>query len=255
MTFSRLIARLTAIVLLLASIAGAGDIQTQQDSEAAKKERMYQERMQKVRDYWAQMDTNLPAEQRLSLTSSGNPAYAERMSRSIFEANWIHSSFGLFWDEVPPPTIRGSNATAAVDEFIAQNGWHMLTNGWLFLLTIGEDGKPIQGLPWEVIRDRTFKAATHEGILYVLLRGSMPMGSSGLAYNPQTNRFRVVRDFKPIGDHWYVWKQTDTPSGERSFYEGERPGSANQQGGAKGSQPLRSQTNSTSSAAGSRGSP
>jgi hypothetical protein len=48
----------------------------------------------------------------------------------------------------------------------------------------------------------------------------------------------TVRDFKPIGDHWYVWSQTDTPSNERSFYEGEIPGSAKQQGPANGSLPL-----------------
>ena len=244
-----MIARLTVILLVLATAAGAGDIAPPEESEAAKKERMYQEWMHKLRERLPQTETNLPAELRISLTNLANSTYVEKMSRGIFEANWVHSSFGIYWDEIPPPTIRGSNATVEIDKFIAQNGWRMLTNDWLFLITIDKRGKPMQRLPWEVIRDRTFGAATHDGILYIPLRGYMPMGSSGLAYNPQTNRFHLVSDFKPIGDHWYVWSQTDSPSQKRSFYEGETTGSANQQGAANGSQPIRSETERTSSAA------
>jgi hypothetical protein len=248
-----MIERLRIALCILATVAGAGEMQSPADSEAAKKERMYQEWVHKVREGIAQMETNLPAG--YSLTNLANSPEVEEIARGIFESNWIHSSFGQYWDDIPAPTVRGSNATAEVDRFIAENGWHMLTNEWLFLITINESGKPIKGLPWEVIRDRTFKAATVDGILYIPLRGYMPMGSSGLAYNPLTNRFRAVRDFKPIGDHWYVWSQTDEPINDQSYYEGETLGSANKQGGANGSQPIRSQTNSTSSAAGSRRSP
>ena len=248
-----MIAGRTVILIVLATAVGAGEVRPQVELEAAKKERMYQEWMQKFRESLAQ--ANLPAEHRLSLTNFENSAYGQEMSRGIFEAVWIHSSFGLYWHEIPSPTIRGSNATVEVEKFIAENGWHMLTNDWLFLITLDRRGKPIQGLPWEVIRDRTFKAATHEGILYVPLRGYMPMGSSGLAYNPQTNRFHLVIDFKHIGDHWYVWSQTDTPSNERSFYEGESPRAANPQGGANGRQPFSSEANPPSGAAASRRSP
>ena len=247
-----MITRLTVALFVLATTAVAGETQSPAEAEAAKKEQMYQEWIQSVREGIAQAGTNLPPGDQSSLTNFANSAEAEEISRGIFDSNWIHSSFGQYWDEIPPPTIRGSNATVTVDRFITENGWHMLTNDWLFLITINQRGKPIRGLPWEVIRDRTFKAATHHGILYVPLRGYMPMGSSGLAYNPQTNRFHAARDFKPIGDHWYVWSQTDGPSSERSYYEGENAESANQQSGANGSQPIRSETNRTSSAAGSR---
>lgn len=243
-----MIARLTAALFVLAAAAGAADVQPQDALEAAKKERMYQEWIQKLREAVAQLDTNAPAEEALSLSNFDSSRRAQELSRDIFEANWIHSSFGLYWNEIPPPTIRGSNATTAVDKFIAENGWHMVTNDWLFLITISERGKPIQGLPWDVIRGRVFYAATHDGILYVPLRVYMPMGSSGLAYDPQTNRFRLVTEFKPIGDHWYVWSQTDNPSTGRSFYEGESRASANLQGGADGRQPLNSETNRASGA-------
>jgi hypothetical protein len=223
-----MIACLTVILLALVTAAGVGDVQPQEESEAAKKERMYQVWMQKFREALAQMQTNLPTEQPLSLTNFADSAFAEKFAREIFEADWIHSSFGVYWDEIPPPTIRGSDATVGVESFISENGWNMLTNDFLFLITLDRSGKPIHGLPWDALKERTFKAATHQGILYIPLRGYMPMGSSGLAYNPQTNRFHLVRDFRAIGDHWYVWKQTDTPSQERSYYEGDKPEPANQ---------------------------
>ncbi len=253
-----MIPRLTTVLFVLTTAVNAADVQPQDALEAAKKERMYQQWVQKFREGVAELEwtqTNLPAEERLSLSNLDSSRYAQELLRGIFDVNWIHSSFGLYWDEIPPPTIRGSNATVAVDKFIAENGWHMVTNDWFFLLTMSERGKPIQGLPWDVIRGRVFKAVTHEGILYIPLRGYMPMGSSGLAYNPQTNRFRVVREFKPIGEHWYVWSQTDNPSSERSFYEGESHASANQQGGANSRQPFNSETNRPSGAAASRRSP
>jgi hypothetical protein len=99
---------------------GAGVTQPLEESEAAKKERMYQAWMHTVREFWTQRETNLPAEHRRSLTNFANSADGEKLSRDIFEANWVHSSFGLYWDEIPPPTIRGSNATVEVDKFIAE---------------------------------------------------------------------------------------------------------------------------------------
>jgi len=254
-----MIARLTIILLVFATAAGARDMQPQEESEAAKKARMYQEYIQNLREGIAQLaaliGTNPPTEERLSLSNFDNSPILQDIARRRFEEIWIHSSFGLSWDTIPPPTIRGSNATVEVDRFIAENGWHMLTNDWPPLITIQECGKPIHGLPWEAIRDRTFKAATFDGILYIPLCGYMVMGSSGLAYNPETNRFRSVWEFKPIGDHWYVWRQTDDASNDRSYYEGQPPKSANQPRGAVGNQPIRSETNSTSSAAGTRRSP
>ncbi len=40
--------------------------------------------------------------------------------------------FGLHWDEVPAPTLVGSNALSAVNSYVATNGWNMQTNGWVF---------------------------------------------------------------------------------------------------------------------------
>jgi hypothetical protein len=225
-----MIPRLTVILLVLATTLHAGDMQSEDEIEGAKKERMYQEWRQALREALAQTEANLPAGERHGLTNFAESSYGEKMVRDIFEAAWIHSSFGMSWDQIPAPTIRGSNATVGVETFIAEHGWNMLTNAtdFLFLITLERRGKPLRGLPWDVLKERTFKAATHQGILYIPLRDHMPMGSSGLAYNPQTNRFHSVRDYRPIGDHWYVWKQTDTASDERSWYEGEMPGSANQ---------------------------
>src|SRR3954463_2397563 len=35
--------------------------------------------------------------------------------------------FGPYWDSVPSPTITGSNRMAAVEAFVATNGWNMST--------------------------------------------------------------------------------------------------------------------------------
>jgi hypothetical protein len=223
-----MITRLIVILLVLATTMGAGDMQSEDKVEAMRKERMYEEWMQTLREKLTETQANLHAGERHGFTNVADSAYGERMMRDVFEANWIHSSFGLSWDQVPAPTVRGSSATVGMESFITEHGWNMLTNDFLFLITLDRHGKPIHGLPWDALRERTFKAATHKGILYIPLRSGMPMGSSGLAYNPMTNRFHLVRDFRPIGDHWYVWKQTDTASQERSYYEGEKPGSANQ---------------------------
>jgi hypothetical protein len=90
----------------------------------------------------------------LSMTNFDNPFF-----RQFLNVMTVHPSFGLRWDEVPAPTIVGTNAMQAVESFIATNGWNMETGG--LLLTYGLD-KPraIRGLPWEVIREREFPALT-----------------------------------------------------------------------------------------------
>jgi hypothetical protein len=209
------------LVFVLAVTACAADDQPPTESEAVKKERLFQQQLSDFRRVVSVAKTaDLPGSDATNFVLSTNMA---AMFRANFESTWIHSSFGLRWDEVPPPTIRGTNATAEVDKFVSENGWNMVTNEWVFLIRVETEGRPIRGLPWEVIKERTFKAATHHGVLYIPLRGYMPMGSSGLAYNPRTNRFHSVSAFKHIGDHWYVWTQSDSVSDRRSFYEGEKP--------------------------------
>ena len=112
----------------------------------------------------------------------------------------------------------------AVNAFTATNGWNMYAGEALIFIQAGSKEMAIKGLPWEVIKDRQFMAVTHEHILYVELRG-FGGECDGIAYNPQTNKFPgTITGFKPIGDHWYVWKQTMRPDQDKeSYYEGETP--------------------------------
>src|SRR6266516_4123035 len=168
------------LVFVLAVSACAADDQPPAESEAVKKERLYQQQLSDLRRLLSDAKT---AE---SVSSDATNFLAstnmDTMFRPIFESTWMHSSFGVAWDQIPPPTIRGTNATTEVDKFVSEHGWNMVTNGWVFLIRVQAEGRPIRGLPWEVIKERTFKAATHHGVLYIPLRGYMPMASSGLAY-------------------------------------------------------------------------
>lgn len=163
----------------------------------------------------------------------------------------VHPSFGISWDEVPPPTLTNPAAMAAVRAFIASNGWNMHT-GWLSFGYIPDRDpkpKPIRGLPWEVIKDREFEAFTYGGILYVILGGGHH-SLNGVAYNPSTNAFPPeITGYKPLAAHWYVWSHPEDPINLPRIYEDGRIGKPD--GSATGSQPIRSETNRTSSAAGS----
>jgi hypothetical protein len=109
-----------------------------------------------------------------------------------------------------------------------------------------EKPKPLRGLPWEAIRDRDFPAVTHSNILYVMLNG-WHHAVDGVAYNPNTNRFpSAIRGFEHLGNHWYAWAHPEDPITLLQVYEGE--GERQRDGAANGSQPIRSETNSTSSA-------
>jgi hypothetical protein len=130
---------------------------------------------------------------------------------------------------VRPPTVRGSNALAAVQEFTRTNGWHMETHEPFVLGYSSSRFRPISGLPWSSLQDRQFSAATHDGVLYVLLTGWHHY-ATGLAYNPHTNAFpKSIGAFRHVGDHWYVWKVGDD-SGRPGIvrgYEGATNAAAN----------------------------
>ncbi len=147
----------------------------------------------------------------------------------------VHPSFGIGWDEVPAPTLKDTNAMDAVNAFIAANGWNMHTG--LPLVAVMQR-KSINGLPWEEIKDHPFEGVTCEGILYIPLRG-FGTESDGIVYNPGTNKFPgMINGFKPIGGHWYVWKQTMVPSqGKEDYYEGEAPKPSQAAASSKGQQP------------------
>ena len=168
------------------------------DSPAAQKERLFQR-------FVKEMQKSAPSNLDLSSTN----AEALATFRGVFESAIVDPSFGLYWDEVPAPTLVGSNAMSAVNLFVATNGWNMQTNDCIFDCISGDDNhaksKPIRGLPWAAIREQEFPAVTHDNILYVFFRGFHHDGH-GVAFNPHTNHFAASIDcFKPIGQHWYSW--------------------------------------------------
>ena len=187
------------VLLLSLAFLRAAEVTATNDIEAAQWQRIY-ERLR---------------------TEDGITNVEEMMKIPIFRARIVHPAFGIHWDEVPAPTMTGSNAMAAVEAFVAANGWDMQKDGVVFLSVIAPDkSKLIQGLPWTEIHDRKFPAVTHDGILYVFFTG-WHYNYQGVAYNPKTNAFvRRMAAFKPIGQHWYVWATTD--GGERGpqQYEG-----------------------------------
>lgn len=156
----------------------------------------------------------------------------------------VHPSFGIYWYEVPAPTITNSSAMSSVNAFIVTNGWNMATNDDIFgeLFPSATPMKPIRGLPWPALKDREFMAVTHNGVFYVKFTG-WHHNYSGVAYNPNTNSFAAgIRGFKPIGNHWYAWAQPEDPAdGWPQIYEGQNDG---EQGNpTNGSQKTRSETN------------
>jgi len=185
--------------LLMAFIsAPAAEVSTTADSEVAQ---------------WPRIAERLRVEM-------GVTNFTEFTNHSLLRASIVHPSFGIRWDEVPPPTITGSTAMASVDAFIATNGWNMQT-GSLGAFVFVEKRQRIRGLPWQAIRDREFQAVTHDGVLYVILKG-WHHNYSGVAYNPKTNVFpRGIVGFKPLRDHWYVWAQPEDPVTLPQLYEGE----------------------------------
>lgn len=183
----------------------AADDTVTNDSAAAQKERLFQRYVKETQQEMQEMQKLDPSNFDLSFTN----AETQSSLRMVFESMIVDPSFGLGWDEVPAPTLTGSNAMSAVNSFVATNGWNMQTNDCAFDCYTdkgdSEISKPIRGLPWAVIKEQEFPAVTHNGILYVFFRGFHHDGH-GVAYNPHTNNFAASIDcFKPIGQHWYVW--------------------------------------------------
>jgi hypothetical protein len=213
-------------------------------SEAEERERLFQ---RLVGEILAEMrETETFTNQALSASNLDNP-----LIRQVFSQMIVHPSFGLRWDETPAPTVRDKNAMAAVEAFIATNGWSMHTGSFVPGYGLGlERAGTIRGLPWEVIRDRDFKAVTHEGILFVILAPAGHDSCRGVAYNPRTNSFPpTINGFKPLGQHWYAWIQHEDPVMALREYEGQRLGEPS--GPASRSEPVGSETNRASAATGS----
>ena len=221
--------RLAAFGLLLLAFAlsEAAEVTATNDAEAAQWQKIYERFRTEMRI------TNVE----------------EMMRIPIFRAKIVHPAFGIYWDEVPGPTLTNGSAMASVNAFIATNSWNMHTNrlgpfAWV------KNWKPIRGLPWREIEAREFQATTHNGILYVWFTG-WHYNDNGVAFNPKTNTFpKSILGFKPLANHWYAWAQRDDGLVMTQAYEGQKIGE--QDGPANGSQLFRSETNRTSPAAGSR---
>ncbi|HZR21516.1 MAG TPA: hypothetical protein VFE51_29815 [Verrucomicrobiae bacterium] len=111
---------------------------------------------------------------------------------------------GPRWERMGPPDINGKKGMAAVDAFIATNGWEMNSSPLAFAFGFGQS-VPLKGLPWKRLANREYPVLTHGGVLYVALEG-WHHDVIGVAYNPRTNSFAAgVMGFKPLADHWYVW--------------------------------------------------
>ena len=186
-------------VLLIGLLAEAAEVTVTNVTEAAQWQRIYQ----RIR------------------TEMGITNVDEMMRIPLFRAKIVHPAFGIYWHEVPAPTMAGASAMTAVDAFVSSNGWDMQTDGIVFCDILAPDkSKMIRDLPWTEIHDREFPAVTHDGILYVFFTG-WHHNNHGVAYNPKTNTFaRGMAAFKPIGQHWYVWAMTDDSWKGPQQYEG-----------------------------------
>ncbi len=195
----------------------AADFVSTNEPDTIQREKLFQRFVKEMREDAAKA----PSNNDLSMIVSNLDTPSSR--ELFFQFMVVHPSFGYRWNEIPAPTMSGSNAMAAVDAFVAANGWDMQNDGAIFPVLFSPDkSKPIRGLPWKEIHEREFRAVTHNGILYVEFTG-FHHDSNGVAYNPKTNSFaRDIAGFKPIGKHWYVWAQIDPPEKLPQEYEGSK---------------------------------
>jgi len=84
----------------------AADNTVTNDSPAGQKERLYQRFLKEMQQKMQGMQKLDPSNADLSFTN----AEAQSALRFVFESAIVDPSFGLEWDEVPAPTLVGSNA-------------------------------------------------------------------------------------------------------------------------------------------------
>ena len=108
------------------------------------------------------------------------------------------------WEVMETPDVTGKQGMAAVEAFVASNGWEMVSSPLAFSYGT-TNARLLQGLPWTRLSARGYPALTHGGILFVALYG-FHHDVVGVAYNPNTNTFPPeVLGFKSLTNHWYVW--------------------------------------------------
>jgi len=207
----KLLLTFLTVVCILRGLVAA-DLTVTNDTKEIQQERLLQRFLKEVKKWQSEAPTNFDV-------SYMKYYYTPEFREYFFKEMVVDPTFGYRWDEVPAPTMTGTNAMAAVYGFIATNGWDMQKDGYIFSIT-ADKSKPISGLPWTVIHDREFPAVTHDGILYVFFTGWHWI-DSGVAFNPGTNTFAEnMLGFKPIGQHWYVWATSDDGQKMAQQYEG-----------------------------------
>jgi hypothetical protein len=139
-----------------------------------------------VTKVYAELRTNLNAKGFTNITEEDlrrDPAlYIVNMSR-------IHAALPASCLDWPPPE---TNRMDGVKKFIEQHGWAMPECSAWDVMT-GRGTRPLTGLPWRAIADRTFPAYTAEGKLYVVLHGPTSFGpeQDGLVWSLHTNRLHL----------------------------------------------------------------
>jgi hypothetical protein len=133
------------------------------------------------------------------------PAERKRLE-DLFDKSELFPGWGAAWADIPAPSLLDTDGMKAVRQFVGTNGWNMC-GGILQFYPLTDKMKPLKGLPWPELAEREYQAITHEGILYVVLRGG-GLWWNGVAWDPQTNGFPgSIRQRKPLGHDWYVWTQ------------------------------------------------
>jgi hypothetical protein len=154
--------------------------------------------------------TNVYNEMRLQLAARGFTNVTEerlRLDPAFYVLNMgrIHASLPPSCLDWPPPD---TDTTGDVRRFFEENKWSMpeRTGEDMFY---GRGTKPIVGLPWSAIANRTFDAYIRDGWVVVILNGPSPSFGpehSGLLWSPKTTRPRFSgHTVKPLGKGWYAF--------------------------------------------------
>lgn len=96
-----------ALLLLLQTSSFAADTKVKGDTES---------------EQWLRIAERMRVE--MGITN-----YLELTNMPLMRNLIVHPAFGIYWDEIPSPTLTNSNAMASVNAFIVTNGWNMETGG------------------------------------------------------------------------------------------------------------------------------
>lgn len=167
-----------------------------------------------------QQRPNLYAELRARLSARGFTNVTEEDLREdpvLYFASELRLHATLPRSELrwPPPD---TNRMDGVTKFVQEHGWNMGDPGpWgRFALPNAPGTKPISGLPWPAIANRTFNAYTTNQWLVVILSPATSFGwsHSGLLYTLQTNGpppwlQNFFTETRALGGGWYGFRYVE----------------------------------------------